>query len=289
MDSCPYCKNTAARPYLKLRDEFLTKEPFEIVECSSCHLLYTVPRPSADKIGLYYKSEEYLSHQKNTSGLIPRIYEKVKHVNLKRKFQLATNGLPKGTLLDIGCGVGDFLLVSKKNGWEVVGIEPSALAKSVAQDRLGFTPLDPSEITQLPAASFDVITMWHVLEHVEDVNEQVSQLSRLLKSGGRLVIAVPNYQSYDALYYQDQWAAWDVPRHLSHFNPTTMGAIISDFGFKSIDIQGLKWDAYYVSYLSERYLGHSLPLLRGAFRGACSNMKAHASGMYSSLVYRFTK
>ena len=289
MDTCPYCKSTSSIPYLKLRDEFLTKEPFEIVECPSCHLLFTVPRPSVESMGRYYKSDDYLSHQTNKSGLIPRLYESVKRVNLKYKFKLATQDLPQGRLLDIGCGVGDFLGVAAKAGWEVVGIEPSSQAKSIANDRLGFMPLDPSETATLPSSSFDVITMWHVLEHVDDLSEQVSQLARLLTPGGRLIVAVPNYQSYDAIFYKSKWAAWDVPRHLSHFNTHTLNRIFSDYMFKQIDIQHLKWDAYYISFLSERYLGHSFALLRGAFRGVCSNLKARSSGMYSSLVYRFSK
>lgn len=289
MTKCPYCQNPVSTPYLKVRDEFLTKEPFEILECSTCHLLYTSPRPAPDRIGAYYQSDEYLSHQENKSGFIPKIYEAVKSVNLKRKFRLATEGLPVGKMLEIGCGVGDFLLLAKNNGWDVTGIEPSANAKAIAQQRLGFLPLDPSETASLESYSFDVITMWHVLEHVDNLMEQAMQIARLLKPHGRLVIAVPNYQSYDATYYKEKWAAWDVPRHLNHFNQDTLCRIFADPIFKFIDCQGLKWDSFYISYLSEKYLDHRLPLVRGVMRGAISNVKAHRSGMYSSLVYRFSK
>lgn len=289
MTKCPYCQNPVSTPYLKVRDEFLTKEPFEILECSTCHLLYTSPRPAPDRIGAYYQSDEYLSHQENKSGFIPKIYEAVKSVNLKRKFRLATEGLPVGKMLEIGCGVGDFLLLAKNNGWDVTGIEPSANAKAIAQQRLGFLPLDPSETASLDSYSFDVITMWHVLEHVDNLMEQAMQIARLLKPHGRLVIAVPNYQSYDAIYYKEKWAAWDVPRHLNHFNQDTLCRIFADPLFEFIDCQGLKWDSYYISYLSEKYLDHRLPLVRGVMRGAISNVKAHRSGMYSSLVYRFSK
>lgn len=289
MTKCPYCQNPVSTPYLKVRDEFLTKEPFEILECSTCHLLYTSPRPAPDRIGAYYQSDEYLSHQENKSGFIPKIYEAVKSVNLKRKFRLATEGLPVGKMLEIGCGVGDFLLLAKNNGWDITGIEPSANAKAIAQQRLGFLPLDPSETASLDSYSFDVITMWHVLEHVDNLMEQAMQIARLLKPHGRLVIAVPNYQSYDAIYYKEKWAAWDVPRHLNHFNQDTLCRIFADPLFKFIDCQGLKWDSYYISYLSEKYLDHRLPLVRGVMRGAISNVKAHRSGMYSSLVYRFSK
>lgn len=289
MDQCPYCKNTNSIPYLKLRDEFLSKEPFEIVECSSCHLLYTIPRPAPDKMSAYYQSDAYLSHQENKSGLVPKLYESVKSINIRHKLQLATQGMTAGKILDIGCGVGDFLLAAKNKGWDITGIEPSQQAKTIANHRLGIMPLDPSDIVNLDGFSFDVITMWHVLEHVDDLLEQASQIARLLKPNGRLIIAVPNYQSYDAAYYKDKWAAWDVPRHVSHFNQDILCRIFFKPIFNFIDCQGLKWDAYYISYLSEKYLGHSMPLLRGAFRGAISNLKALRTGMYSSLVYRFQK
>lgn len=289
MDTCPFCKNPNSLPFLKVKDEFLTKEPFEIVECTSCHLLYTTPRPAPEKMGAYYQSDDYLSHQANKKGLVPTIYEKVKHVNIKRKLRLATDHLPTGKILDIGCGVGDFLLAAKTAGWEVSGIEPSDQAKSLAQQRLGFLPVDPADISTLSDNTFDVITMWHVLEHVDDVLQERDQLARLLKPGGRLVIALPNYQSYDAVFYKEKWGAWDVPRHISHFSQDTISCIFAHPLFHPIDIQCLKWDAYYISYLSERYLGHSLPLLRGAYRGFVSNLKARSSGMYSSLVYRFSR
>lgn len=289
MTRCPWCNSESNHPYLPVKDLFLSQESFQVLECERCGLLFTDPRPDAEHIGAYYESDAYLSHQENKKGLVPKIYEKVKQVNLRNKRRMALHDLPKGCLLDIGCGVGDFLRVVKDAGWEVSGIEPSSNAKVIASKRLGFTPLDPSETVTLSDASFDVITMWHVLEHVDDLHGQVGSLQRLLKPGGRLVIALPNYESYDATFYQAAWAAWDVPRHLNHFNRDFMVSKLSDFGFKHIDTQFLKWDAYYISFLSERYLGHSLPLVRGAYRGLVSNVKAHTSGQYSSLVYRFQK
>lgn len=259
------------------------------MECPQCGLLYTIPRPSPDVIGKYYKSDEYYSHQQNQKGFIPRIYEKVKTINLKNKVSMAIDGLPKGKLLDIGCGVGDFLVHVKKQGWEIAGIEPSDDAKTIAKNRLGFNPLSPEESTLLSDASFDVITLWHVLEHIDDLKFQTSEIYRLMKPNGRLIIALPNYQSFDCQYYKDKWAAWDVPRHLNHFSPETLRSIICSMDFQSIDTQKLVWDAFYISYMSERYVGNSLPLIRGALVGLRSNNKARKNGMYSSLVYRFKK
>ena len=289
MTRCPWCQTEKNHRYLQVKDRFLSQEVFDLLACDQCGLLFTDPRPDAEHIGAYYESDEYLSHQENKSGLVPRLYERVKRINLKNKRRMALQGLQKGRLLDIGCGVGDFLRVVKESGWEVAGIEPSEHAKSIALKRLGFLPLDPSEANSFADGSFDVITMWHVLEHVDDLHAQLATLHRLLKPGGRLVIAVPNYQSYDAQYYQQAWAAWDVPRHLNHFNAAFLQAAFQNYGFEIIDHQALKWDSYYISFLSERYLTHGLALLRGAFRGAVSNLKAHRNGAYSSRVYVFKK
>ena len=289
MDTCPWCGSSTDKTYIELKDYFLSKEDFKIMDCPNCGLLFTSPRPAPDIIGKYYQSEEYYSHQQNNKGFIAKIYEFVKTFNVKNKASMAIGGLPKGKLLDIGCGVGDFLVQVKKQGWEVQGIEPSADAKAIAQKRLGFLPKDPSEYTTLESQSFDVISLWHVLEHIDDLHFQTSELVRLLKPGGRLVIALPNFQSFDCQNYKDKWAAWDVPRHLNHFSSDTLRAIITSIGFQYIDTQRLKWDAHYISFMSERFLGHSLPLLRGVWVGMKSNKKARHNGMYSSLVYRFQK
>ena len=289
MNTCPWCGNPTEKTYLKVKDLFLTQEEFALFQCDHCGLLFTMPRPAPEVIGKYYQSEAYFSHQENKTGFIPRIYEKVKTINLKNKIKMSIGGLPKGKLLDIGCGVGDFLVQIKAHGWEILGIEPSEDARAIASNRLGFRPLDPSQYASLPDQSFDVITMWHVLEHVDDLKSQTKELLRLLKPGGRLIIALPNFQSFDCQYYKEYWAAWDVPRHLNHFTQECLCGIFTSLGLQYIDTQKLKWDAFYISYLSEKYRKHSLPLLRGFRVGLKSNQKARKSGMYSSLVYRFQK
>lgn len=289
MNTCPWCNTPSSNTHIRLKDYFLSQEEFEIKECPSCGLLFTVPRPAPEHMGKYYQSNNYFSHQENQTGFIPRIYEWVKSFNLKNKVKMATFGLPPGRVLDIGCGVGDFLLQMKQSGWEVQGIEPSNEAKAIAQKRLGFTPLAPSDYSLLDDASFDLITLWHVFEHVDDLKSQTSEIMRLLKPNGRLVIAVPNYQSFDCQYYKDKWAAWDVPRHLNHFTTHTLCSILSSVGFTVLWANHLRWDAYYISYLSEQYLHHSLPLIRGAFRGLVSNLKARSSNNWSSMVYFFEK
>ena len=288
-NKCPWCGSDKAQINLWLRDEFLTKEDFHICECLNCGLLYTMPRPSKDKIVAYYKSEEYYSHQENKKGFIPKVYETVKKTNLKHKYKLATSGLTVGKVLDIGCGVGDFLHTAEMHGWECTGVEPSEDAKVIAQKRMHGRIISSEDLENIPEGYFDLITMWHVLEHVDDLKWQVEQLRRLIKPKGRIVIALPNYKSYDGQYYKELWAAYDVPRHLNHFNKTTLTKIFKASGLELVKMDKLRWDAYYISYMSEQYKLHSLPLVRGAYRGWISNCKARRSGEWSSLVYVFEK
>lgn len=288
-NKCPWCGSEKAQPNLQLKDEFLTKEDFRIYECTDCGLLYTEPRPSKEKIGDYYKSEEYYSHQENKSGFIPKLYEMVKSINLKNKYKMATAGKTEGKLLDIGCGVGDFIHTVEQKGWQCIGVEPSEDAKKIARTRIKAKIIKSEELEQLPNESFDVITMWHVLEHIDDLKWQIGQLQRLIKKNGRVVIAVPNYKSYDGQYYKELWAAYDVPRHLNHFNKATITKIFASVGLKLKRTEKLVWDSYYISYMSEQYKHHSLALLRGAFRGLLSNCKARRSGEWSSMVYIFEK
>ncbi len=288
-NQCPWCESEKAQINLWLKDEFLTKEDFHICECLNCGLLYTMPRPNSEKIGEYYKSDEYYSHQENKKGFIPKVYERVKKNNLKHKYKLTTEGIRQGKLLDIGCGVGDFLHTAETHGWDCIGVEPSEEAKIIAKQRTKAQIIESKELESIPNQTFDIITMWHVLEHVENLKWQVEQLERLIKPTGRIVIAIPNYKSYDGQYYKEKWAAYDVPRHLNHFDRTIITKIFKTKGLILTKTDKLKWDAYYISYMSEQYKLHQLPLLRGAYRGWLSNMKARRTGEWSSMVYIFER
>ena len=220
---CPWCNSENNHQFLELKDYFLTQEQFEILECDECKLLFTSPCPTPDKIGSYYKSEDYLSHNEEKKGLFAKVYNKVKKINIKNKFKIATSGQQSAvSILDIGCGVGDFLLYAKEKGCNITGIEPSEDARKIAEKKLDCKILSPEELQNIPENSFDIVTMWHVLEHVADLQTEIYHLQRILKKDGRLVLALPNYKSYDAEYYKDKWAAYDVPRHLSHFSQTSI-------------------------------------------------------------------
>lgn len=288
-DKCPWCESENAQLHLELKDLFLTQEQFKILECKDCGLLYTTPRPNKEEIGKYYKSDEYYSHLENKEGFIPKVYEKVKSINLKNKYHIAAEETTKGKILDIGCGVGDFLHTMEQQGWDCTGVEPSEDAKAIARKRIKAQLLSSEEQENLSEGSFDVITMWHVLEHVDALRWQIQQLYRLCKPGGRIVIALPNYKSYDGQYYKAEWAAYDVPRHLNHFDQKTLINLFEENEMKHVKTKKLYWDAFYISYMSEKYRHHSLPLVRGVFRGIISNLKARRTGEWSSLVYVFER
>ena len=285
---CPFCESENTRSYLKLKDYFLSQEDFEILECDNCKLLFTTPRPDKFVIGNYYKSEDYLSHNEHKKGLVPWIYNQVKKVNIRNKYKIACKDFTNAKLLDFGCGVGDFLYYAQQNGCEITGCDMSEDARKYASEKLGKTIVSPEEIFALPDSTFDVITMWHVLEHIDNLRFQTEQLHRLLKDNGRLVIAVPNYKSYDAQYYKDKWAAYDVPRHLNHFHKESLQNIFAG-SFELETIHPMKWDAYYISMMSEKYIGKGNYFIKGILTGWKSNCKARKTGEYSSLIYVFHK
>ena len=285
---CPFCESEKTMSYLKLKDYFLSQEDFEIFECDNCKLLFTSPRPDKSVIGNYYKSEDYLSHNEHKKGLVPWIYNQVKKVNICNKYKIACHNLTNPRILDFGCGVGDFLHYAQQKGCDIMGCDLSEDARKFAFEKLGKPIVKPEEIFALPHSTFDVITMWHVLEHIDDLRYHTEQLHRLLKDNGRMVIAVPNYQSYDAQYYKDKWAAYDVPRHLNHFHKESLENVFAG-SFELEKIHPMKWDAFYISMMSEKYVGKGNSFFKGIITGMKSNCKARKTGEFSSLIYVFRK
>ena len=268
---------------LSLKDYFLTGENFEIYEDSKTGVLYTLPQP-IENLGKYYESKNYISHTDGKKSVFERFYQIAKSINLNDKLNLI-NKIAKGKkILDYGCGVGDFLEHLQKNGYDVLGMEPNDSARRIAQSKIGLAKVTSTELEQINE-KFDVITLWHVLEHIPNLNEIIGQLKNHLTKSGTLVIAVPNHQSYDANYYGEHWAAYDVPRHLWHFTETSMHKLFSNFGMKIESIHPMKLDSFYVSLLSEKYKGNKLGFLNAIRVGLKSNSLAKKTGQYSSLIY----
>jgi 2-polyprenyl-3-methyl-5-hydroxy-6-metoxy-1,4-benzoquinol methylase len=283
--ACPACGATSLSTYLTVKDYFLSKEDFRLELCDSCHLLFTNPRPSLEHIGDYYKSEEYVSHSSTKKGLINRVYSWVRSYTLKQKVSLLRELTSGKQLLDIGSGTGHFLAQAKKSGFETLGLEPDEDARRVALSENEIELKDLNLLHNLDQ-HFDVITMWHVLEHVYYLQDDLRKIVSLVSQNGVLIIAVPNYTSYDAQYYREYWAAYDVPRHLYHFSPKSLIPLVESKGLKFEKMLPMKFDSYYVSMLSEKYRGGSL--LKAMHIGFLSNWKAK-KGQSSSQIYIFRK
>lgn len=269
--------------YLTLKDYSVSGETFELYHDQELDMLITFPQPESENLGRYYESDDYISHTDGKRSLFEKGYQLVKNIALKNKLNLINSQSPsKGKILDIGTGTGDFLAIAKSNGWETVGFEPSKKAKTIAQQK-GVTFV--KETSELSDNSIDVITMWHVLEHVPDPSAQIKELKRLLKPNGTIIIAVPNFNSYDAKIYGDFWAAYDVPRHLWHYSKTSIKLLFEKEKLELKKILPMKFDAFYVCLLSEKYKTGKMNPIKAFINGMRSNVKAKQNMEYSSHIY----
>ena len=269
--------------YLKVKDHSVSQETFDLLYDSDLDMLLTNPQPSLDVLDKYYDSPDYLSHTDGNKSVFEKLYQFVKNIALKNKLNLI-NSLSenKGKILDIGAGTGDFLAFVKQNGWQTIGSEPSQKAREIAINKgVDFV----NETSELDNQSFDVITMWHVLEHVPDLEKQVQELKRLLKPNGTLIVAVPNFKSFDANYYKEFWAAYDVPIHFWHFSKTAIKLLFENENMKLVNVLPMKFDAFYVSLLSEKYKTGNMNFIKAFYIGLKSNMKAIKTSEYSSHIY----
>ena len=249
---CPVCGGQDLESFLQVKDHSISGESFEIMRCSDCGLGITQRHPDRDSIDKYYASEDYISHSDTAKGVVNRLYHAVRSFMLGRKQELVDKHASKGKLLDIGAGTGYFAAHMKGAGWDVIGLEPDEGARQVARENFDLKMNDIAELYNLPDRSFDVVTMWHVLEHVHNLNGDLDEITRVLKLSGTLVIAVPNPTSSDAGKYKEAWAAFDVPRHLWHFSPESMNLLLGNHGFELIETRSMPFDAFYVSMLSEK-------------------------------------
>ena len=288
LNNCPVCDSSSHAFFKEVTDHSVSQEVFKLHICNDCGLVFTNPRPDEDSIGGYYESEEYISHSNTSKGLIAKIYQQVRSYTVKQKRKLVQSCNQGSSLriLDYGCGTGEFLNEMSSSGYHCTGIEPSEKASKFATKSYSLDVLKPEQLQSLPEASYDIITMWHVMEHVHDLNETIQLLKQKLKKDGHLIIAVPNQSSWDACHYQDYWAAYDVPRHLYHFTSKSVGKLLSQHGFILSKILPMKWDAFYVSLLSEKYKKNPLGPLLAFIIGWRSNLAGMMNiKKYSSLIY----
>lgn len=279
-----FFKNTK----ITCQDYTVSNQKFELVYNTKFDMLETFPQPKIKDLGNYYESEDYISHTDSKKSVVDKLYQIVKGYTLNKKLKLINSfKTDQKNLLDVGCGTGDFLLNCKTNGWKVEGVEPNNNAKNLAKTKLAINQYSIvyTDLSEINSKQFDVITLWHVLEHVPNLSAYISNLKLLLKPNGVLVIAVPNYKSYDANYYKQFWAAFDVPRHLWHFSKKSIQLLFSEQKMNVVKILPMKFDSFYVSLLSEKYKRGKTNFLKAFSIGLLSNLKAIRNKEYSSLIY----
>jgi 2-polyprenyl-3-methyl-5-hydroxy-6-metoxy-1,4-benzoquinol methylase len=289
---CPVCKSSKLGFGLSAIDHTVTKELFEIWECMDCTARFTQNVPSASVIGRYYKSQDYISHSDTKKGIINKLYHWVRSYTLLSKKRLVRKltRLKTGTLLDVGAGTGAFAATMQKGGWRVTGLEPDETARKNAKLQYQLDLSAPAELYLQPAEQFDAITMWHVLEHVHDLHGYLDTFCKILKPQGTLIIAVPNYTSFDADTYAECWAAYDVPRHLYHFSPHSMDILTEQHGMQVVAHKPMWFDSFYVSMLSEQYKNGYNNILAAFWNGWLSNWEAFSDiSKCSSVIYVIRK
>lgn len=290
--ACPLCGGTHLERALTCVDHYATGEVFHLCRCSKCGFLFTQDFPVEAEIGRYYATPDYISHSDTRKGVMNSVYHWVRAYMLGRKARLVMREAHRktGHLLDIGTGTGYFPATMKRRGWTVEAVEKNEGARRFAAEHFGLDVRPEGELQGMKAESFDVITLWHVMEHLEHLNETWELLHRLLNDKGVLVVAVPNCSSYDAQKYGAYWAAYDVPRHLWHFTPDTMQRFGARHGFILAEHYPMPFDAFYVSMLTERHLHHSCPFLRGLLTGTLAWFSSLVrKERSSSMIYVFRK
>lgn len=291
VDKCPVCGSSKFNKVLTASDYLVSGESFEIMECSSCLLRFTSPIPDENEIGNYYKSDKYISHAKRITSIFDVVYKIIRKFTLRSKRNIVKRISQKqsGTLLDIGCGTGEFLKIMKQSGWEVTGVEEGAEVREIAETNTDSTIMNQKGFFK-SEQKYDVITFWHSLEHLNTLTRFLEKISVSLNTNGVVIIAVPNYKSFDAEYYQQDWAAYDVPRHLYHFSFDAMVKLMRKFSFELIEHQQLPFDPFYVSLLSELSVRKKHNIVKALIVGWESFVAGHKDAKRgSSILYIFKK
>ncbi|MGA1978273.1 MAG: class I SAM-dependent methyltransferase [Bacteroidales bacterium] len=286
--NCPLCDSANTGIFLRTSDYFLSGESFELWKCSQCGFVFTYDPPDESNIGHYYESDDYLSHNDSAKGFFGIVYRAVRKLMLVRKTGMVrkASGLKTGEFLDIGSGTGHFLSAMKNSGWRVRGIEINEKAREYSISEFGLQVLAGDKVKSLQSQSLNVVTLWHVLEHFNDPFSLAEEIRRIIKPGGVCLIALPNSGSFDAEHYKEFWAAYDVPRHLWHFEPSTIDLYAKKTGFKVVGTRTLPLDVFYISILSEKYKNSALPFITGVIKGLWFAMRSCINkDRCSSLIY----
>lgn len=281
---CPSCNSQEKETVIVCKDNTVSKKYFEINKCNKCQLLFTNPRPKTENLGEYYMSDEYISHTNSSKGVFNSMYQLIRKITIKNKVSLLGN--KKGNLLEIGSGTGNLLNECKKNGWKTRGVEPSVDARKIARENYGLNLFAEIDELKLKPKSQDRVMLWHVLEHISELKQTLEKVKGLMKNDGKLIIAVPNHLSFDAKHYKENWAAYDVPRHLYHFQEESMKELLKKWNLEITEKKPMLFDAFYVSMLSEKIKHGRIKFVKGFVIGLYSNLVALLKNkQYSSIIY----
>ena len=288
LEACPICDESNFKQKMLCKDHAVSKKHFTVVSCETCKFLFTNPRPK--NLAEYYKSDSYISHTNNSKGTFNRIYQTVRKYTIQNKVTLLKSLKKAGLHLDVGCGTGEFLNACRQHGYKTKGIEPSKIARKTAIKNYKLSINESTDLSKYKDGEFDSISLWHVLEHMPHLNETLLHLNRILKPKGKLIVAVPNHKSWDANYYKEYWAAWDVPIHLWHFSKTTIEKLFKKHKLKLVKTKPMRFDSYYVSILSEEFSSGEKKFIKGCIIGFISNLfGVFTKRGHSSITYVFEK
>ena len=280
---------------LSANDHLVTGRKFDILKNPETTILETHPRPTKEELPTYYDSENYTSHNDKSAGIVSFCYRIIKSISTRRKIRIGQNSLSKNTpqnkprLLDVGCGTGDFLYSCLKKGWQINGIENNKNAKNNSRTEVSSFIFDDFEFLKSQPERFDIITMWHSLEHITDLKQTIVDMKKLLTNKGVIVVACPNHKSFDAMFYKESWAAYDLPRHLWHFDKDSISKLFVEHNMQLTKTLPMYWDSFYISILSEKIISKKNKFLKGVIVGLLSNVSAMFSKEHSSLIYVFNK
>lgn len=289
LNACPVCKGTSFKLIHTCTDFVASGESFNIEECQECQLQFTNPRPDEKEIGRYYQSDKYISHagsDKSELGVTYKLYDIIRNYSIGKKLDLIKEYHKSGNLLDLGCGLGYFLDGVKNDAtFNALGADVSDEAITYVKKKFDIEVINEASLNQVAENSFDVITQWHVMEHVHQLEQRIKHLKHMLKPGGTMFIAVPISESWDAKYYKAFWDGYDVPRHLYHFSRKSFHHLMKKHGFRVEKEKGMWFDAPYISMRSEYHQKHSLGFFKGATIGTISNLNALFTGRFSSIMF----
>ena len=290
--SCPLCGGRHQSEYAYCTDNVISGESYSLLECKDCGLVYTANAPQDTKFDHYEKLEHKLKLGESPKGLINTLHYVSRDIMNRRKYRLIKKLTCKkrGTLLNYGAKTGFFSGYMIGKNWSVTSVEKFHQERQFALELFHHRMIDVKDMAFLKEGTFDVVTLWHVLEHNNNPDELLKKFHKILKPDGILVMALPNINSTDAKYYKSNWAAFNVPRHLWHFKPSVIARVAKENGFIMMHRERMFFDPFYISILSEKEMGHHFAFIRGFFTGLRSWwISLTSKDKSSSLIYAFRK